>query len=95
MVSKLAVFSIFIILFFAFAGFAEASKLSHWYKTHNQWDDVKDDLRVDWHFTVDHDHPSKHQTFDSGRCGTYFWNVQDEKYCMKEWKEKKVYIRGW
>lgn len=95
MVSKFSIALLAVLLFLAFAGFAEASKLSHWWKSHNSWDDVEDNFKLDWHFTVEHSHPSKSKSFDSQTCGSYFWNVQDQKYCQKEWKKKGVYIRSW
>ncbi|HIH32840.1 MAG TPA: hypothetical protein HA227_01170, partial [Candidatus Diapherotrites archaeon] len=42
-----------------------------------------------------HTGSKKSQTFDSARCGTYYWKVQDRKRCWEEWEEKGVYIKGW
>jgi len=82
-----------LIVLIAFSGFASASWLSSaWHEVKHE---VKENTKVDWHFTYKHVSQPKHQTFDSARCGTYYWNVQDRKYCMGEWKEKGIIIKGW
>ncbi|MDO8647454.1 MAG: hypothetical protein Q7R70_03490 [Candidatus Diapherotrites archaeon] len=83
-----------LIVLIGLSGFASASWLSQ--LGHNIKDEVSSkNLKTDWHFTYKHVSQPKHRTFDSARCGTYYWNVQDRKYCMGEWKEKGIIIKGW
>jgi len=78
-----------LIMLVSISGFASASWLSH------EWKELKKNVKLDWHFVYEYDHQKQNKTFDSARCGTYYWNVQDRKHCYGEWKEKGVYIRGW
>ncbi|HIH21950.1 MAG TPA: hypothetical protein HA222_04820 [Candidatus Diapherotrites archaeon] len=86
---RVAIILVLVLAIIGLGGFASASWLSH------EWKEFKQNIKVDWHFKYQHTGSKKSQTFDSARCGTYYWKVQDRKRCWEEWEEKGVYIKGW